>query len=201
MAGDPRLGVTSRITPARGRRKRWQINERHSIVLPVLVDYQYVDPQTRELGYRFEAIVDLIDGSPALTSMNVVAVGGLDIVRLQREFRWASPLDVITRSVPVMLDRGLDPFSVDLPTEGFPESADLRVPANAPLTDGFLEDIAREYLVHGRGYAKAIAAERQVSPRTVVSWVEKARRRGILTRVPAGGFGGIIVPAGKRQPD
>lgn len=150
MAGDPRLGVTSRITPARGRRKRRQFNERHSIDLAVLVDCQYVDPQTREIGYRFEAIVDLIDGSPALTSMNVVAGGGLDMVRLQREFRWASPLDVITRSVPVMLDRGLDPFSVDLPTEGSPESADLRVPAKAPLTDGFLEDIAREYLVHGR---------------------------------------------------
>lgn len=200
MSGGLRLGVTSRISPARGRRKRWQIDASRSFILPVLVDYQYVDPQTRELGYRIEATVDLVEGSPTLTSMSIVATRGLDIVRLQREFRWASPLDVIIRSVPVMLERGLDPFSVDLPTEGFPESADLRAPANAPLSDGFLEEIAREYLIHGRGYARTIAAERQVSPRTVVSWVEKARRRGILTRVPAGGFGGTLVPARKRRP-
>lgn len=201
MADDPRLGVTSRISPARGRRKRWRIDERRSFVLPVIVDYQYVDPQTLELGYRIEATVDLVDGSPTLTSMSVVAARGLDVVRLQREFRWASPLDVVTRTVPVLLDRGMDPFAADLPTEGFPESADLRAPVNAPLSDGFLEEIAREYLIHGRGYAKAMAAERQVSPRTVISWVEKARRRGILTRVPAGGFGGTIVPAAKRRPD
>lgn len=195
-----RIGLTSRISPARGRKRRWQIDSERSFPLPVIVDYQYVDPQTHELAYRFEATIDLVDESPALTSMSLVAARGLDIVRLQREFRWASPVDIITRSVPVMLARGLDPFAVDLPTEGFPESADLQVPVNAPLTDGFLEEIARDYLIRGRGYAKAIAAERQVSPRTVVSWVEKARRRGILTRVPAGGFGGEIVPARQRRP-
>lgn len=195
-----RLGLTSRISPARGRKRRWQIDAERSFPLPVIVDHQYVDPQTHELAYRFEARIDLVDESPTLTSMSMVAAGGLDIVRLQREFRWASPVDIITRSVPVMLARGLDPFAVDLPTEGFPESADLQVPVNAPLTDGFLEEIARDYLIRGRGYAKAIAAERQVSPRTVVSWVEKARRRGILTRVPAGGFGGEIVPARQRRP-
>lgn len=195
-----RLGVTSRISPARGRKRRWQIDGERSFPLPVIVDYQYVDPQTHEVAYRFEATIDLVDDSPALTSMSLVAARGLDIVRLQREFRWASPVDIITRSVPVMLERGLDPFAIDLPTEGFPESANLGVPPNAPLSDDFLEEIAREYLVRGRGYASALAAERRVSPRTVVSWVEKARRRGILTRVPAGGFGGTIVPVRQRRP-
>jgi len=39
-----------------------------------------------------------------------------------------------------------------------------------------------------------------VSQRTVVSWVEKARRRGILTRVRPGSYGGEIVPRTKRRP-
>jgi hypothetical protein len=193
-----RLGVSSRITRAKGRRTPWHIDGSRVFDLPVTVDYQYVDPATRTLGYRIEARVELVDGSPTLTSMSIVAPEGLDTVRLQREFRWASPLNIITRSVPVMLERGIDPYWVDLPTEGFPEAADLKGPMNARLTDAFLEEIAREYLVHGRGYARAMAAERQVSPRTVVSWVEKARRRGILTRVPAGGFGGSIIPAARR---
>jgi hypothetical protein len=46
-----------------------------------------------------------------------------------------------------------------------------------------------------------MAAERHVSPRTVVSWIEKARRRGILTRVPQGGYGGEIIPRSRRPKD
>ncbi|MFM7144764.1 MAG: hypothetical protein ACKOW5_00325 [Actinomycetales bacterium] len=198
-AADERLGVTSRISPARGRKSSWRIRGTLSFPLPVVVDYQYVDPQTKQLEYRIEATVGLIDGSPGLLRMLVEAPGGMDLVRLQREFRWASPLDIVTRSIPIMLERGLNPFEVDLPTAGFPEAAELKGPVNAQLSDAFLEEIAREYLIHGRGYARQIAANRQVSPRTVVSWVEKARRRGILTRVPAGGFGGQIVPTNKRR--
>lgn len=104
-------------------------------------------------------------------------------------------------TVPILLDRGIDPFAYDLPVDGFPESAALGAKSNEPLTDVFLEAIAREYLARGRGYAAAMAQERHVSPRTVVSWVEKARRRGILTRVPQGGVGGTIVPRTRRRPD
>ncbi len=198
MTDDARLGVTSRITRASGRRHAWQIDDTRTFILPVIVDFQHVDPRTRELLYRFEATIDLVAGTPALTSMNLAAAGGLEPVRLQREFRWASPLDIVTRTVPTLLEQGIDPFTVDLPTEGFPEAADLSGPVNARLTDAVLEDIASEYLTRGRGYAVELAAERQVSPRTVVSWVEKARRRGILTRVPAGGIGGSIVPKSHR---
>ncbi len=68
------------------------------------------------------------------------------------------------------------------------------------LTAGFLEAVAHEYLTIGRGYARAIAAERGVTERAVVSWVEKARRRGILTREPAGSYGGEVVPKSRRRP-
>lgn len=195
-----RLGVTSRIRPAAGRKRSWAATPEHAFPLPVVVDHMFVDPQTGDVGWRIEATIDLVDGEPALVRMDLQGARGLDPVRLQREFRWASPLEIVTRMVPVLLERGEDPFTFDVPVGGFPEAADLRTPPNERLSDAFLEGIAREYLAIGRGYARTIARERQVSERTVISWVEKARRRGILTRVPQGSYGGQLVPRSKRRP-
>lgn len=192
--------MTSRIRPAAGRKRRWRISDEHSFPLPVIVDHMYVDPESGERGWLIEATIDLLDGEPELVRVDVQMPGGLDPYRMQREFRWASPLEVVRDGIPVLLTRGVDPFEYDLPLTGFPEAAALDRPSNEPLSDPFLEGIAREYLARGRGYAREMAAERHVSQRTVVSWVEKARRRGILTRVPAGSYGGQIVPKAKRQP-
>ena len=200
MGTGQRLGVTSRMRPAPGRKRLWRISPEHSFPLPVIVDHMFVEPDTGELGWLIEATIDLLDGDPALVRMNAHVPGGLDPYRMQREFRWASPLELVRDGVPVLLGRGIDPFDVDLPLSGFPEAAALDRPSNQPLTDTFLEEIAREYLSIGRGYARAIAAERRVSERTVVSWVEKARKQGILTRVRPGSFGGEIVPKSKRRP-
>ncbi len=197
---DERLGVTSRIRPAPGRKRRWRISEQMSFPLPVIVDHMFVDPDTGELGWLIEATIDLVAGEPALVRMNAHVPAGLDPYRMQREFRWASPLEVVRDGVPVLLERRIDPFDYDLPLTGFPEAAALSRPRNEPLSDQFLEVIAREYLAIGRGYARAIAAERHVSERTVVSWVEKARKQGILTRVRPGSYGGEIVPKSKRRP-
>jgi hypothetical protein len=198
MATVDRPGVTSRIRPAAGRKRMWRIDDEHSFPLPVIVDHQFVDPATGRRGWLIEATIDLIDDEPALVRMNAHVPDGIDPYRMQREFRWASPLEVVAQGVPSLLERGIDPFDFDLPIDGFPKAAELGEPVNAPLSDAFLEEVAREYLAIGRGYATAIAADRHVSPRTVVSWIEKARRRGILTRVPQGGVGGRIVPRAKR---
>ncbi len=194
-----RLGVTSRVRPAPGRKRMWQATPTHSFPLPVIVDHMCVDPESRELVWLIEATIGLVEGSPALIRMNAHSPGGINPHWMQREFRWASPLDVITVGVPELLARGIDPFAIDLPLTGFPEAATFSRPINEPLSDDFLEGIAREYLAIGRGYARAMAAERKVSERTVVSWVEKARQRGILTRVPSGSVGGQIVPKSKRR--
>ena len=199
MAGVERIGVTSRIRRGPGRKRTWQIDDEHSFPLPVIVDHQFVDPETREVVWRIEATIDLIDGQPALVRMDARIPGGIDPYRMQREFRWASPLEVIAQGVPSLLERGIDPFEFELPLTGFPEAANLQRPSNEQLTDEFLEQIAREYLSIGRGYTAVIAAERHVSQRTVVSWVEKARRRGILTPVAQGSFGGEIVPRSRRR--
>lgn len=196
---DGRPGVSSRIRPAAGRRRAWRISADLSFPLPVIVDHLSVDPATGDVAWLIEATIDLVDSAPSLVRMNAYAPTGLDPFLLQREFRWASPLEIVRDGVPILLARGIDPFDFDLPLTGFPEAATLPRPPNEPLTDRFLEDIAREYLAIGRGYTRQIAAERHVSERTVVSWVEKARRRGILTRVPSGSYGGQIVPKSRRD--
>lgn len=200
MTFTDRPGVTSRLRPAPGRRRTWHISEALSFPLPVIVDHSCIAPDTGEQQWLFEATIDLVDGVPALVRMDARVPGGFDIDLVQREFRWASPLDVVRVTVPQLLERGMDPFAADLPVTGFPDAADMNKRSNRPLGDAFLEDIARQYLEVGRGYAGVIAAERHVSPRTVVSWVEKARHRGILTRVPQGSYGGQIVPEGRRRP-
>ena len=195
-----RPGITSRIRPAPGRKRWWRIPPDHTFPLPVNVDHLSVDPDTGHVNWCIEATIDLVDGEPALVRMDARARTGLDPYRMQRDFRWASPLEVVRLGVPALLERGIDPFEFDLPLTGFPEAASLGRPLNAPHTEEFLEQIAREYLTIGRGYARTIAAERHVSERTVVSWVEKARRQGILTRVRPGSYGGELVPPSRRRP-
>ncbi|MDD2859119.1 MAG: hypothetical protein PHU75_10660 [Candidatus Nanopelagicales bacterium] len=193
--------MTSRILPAPGRKRAWHIAPGVTFPLPVIVDHLNTDPSTGAVIRHIQATIGLVDGEPALIRMDARDPGGMDPYRMQREFRWASPLEVVRTGVPALLARGIDPFTFDLPLTGFPEAAEFMQPPNAQLSPDFLESIAREYLAIGRGYARAIAAERHVSERTVVSWVEKARRQGILTRVPSGSYGGQIVPRSRRRPD
>jgi hypothetical protein len=199
MTDHERTGVTSRMRPAPGRKHPWRISDHRSFPLPVIVDHMFIDPETGDLGWLIEATIDLVEGELALVRMNAHVPGGVDPYRMQRDFRWASPLEMVRDGVPTLLERGIDPFECDLPLTGFPEAATLDRPSNERLTDQFLEDIAREYLAIGRGYARVIASERHVSERTVVSWIEKARRHGILSRVNQGSFGGEIIPRSKRR--
>jgi hypothetical protein len=167
--------------------------------MPLVFDLRLLDTSTGEHLFLFEATIDLIDGTPAMTHFVADAPGGLDLVRLQREFRWSTPIEVVTVLVPAMLAKGLDPFEQDYPVAGFPEVINALIgPPTRSLSDAFLENIAREYLTLGRGYADQLATRHGVSRRTIVSWIEKARRRGILTSEGAGHHGGRIVPAPER---
>jgi hypothetical protein len=164
----------------------------------VTVDLIYLDPDSRELLWSLEAIVDFTD-SLIVRSVEIWSRDGLDVTRLQQEFRWATPLDIVGRLIPRMVAEGKDIYSADLPVTGFPEAAGTPHDATGALTDEFLESIAREYLALGRGYADELATRFLVSRRTVVSWVEKARRRGILSPVRPGQFGGRIIPKAERR--
>ena len=194
MGASPRLtGVSSRFVRADGPRHPWTIGG-VTVDLPVNVNWVRTDTVTGDAVVSVEARVDLIDGEPQVVQMSLVAPAGLDLAMLQREFRWASPLSAVTGILPRLVAAGSDPFSVDLPVTGFPAVAVQPLLRRRILTDEFLTTIAREYLARGRGYAASLAQEYFVTPRTVVSWVEKARNRGILSAPPtAGATGGQLL--------
>lgn len=173
-------GISSRITPAPGPRHPWQVRD-VVIDLPVVVDWVCVDTAGCE-DTRIEARIDLVAGAPQVVDMRFAAPAGLDLSALQRNFRWASPLEVVTGLMPRLIENGIDPYAADLPLTGFPAVAAQPERRRGALSDEFLVAIAREYIVRGRGYATSLAAEYFVTPRTVISWVEKARDRGLLTR-------------------
>jgi len=168
--------------------------------LPVILDLVCTDLACEVELWRVEATIDLCGGEPALTTMVLQSKSGLDTARLQREFRWNSPLEAVTRIVPRMLAEGLDPYAHEFPQIGYPEASHPTRRVGRSLTVEFLEDIAREYLAAGRGYTTTLAQAHHVSPRTVVSWIEKARGLGILTPVAPGQFGGTYVARSKRTP-
>lgn len=180
------MNVSSRLRRGTGPRRLWTAGE-VEVDLPVVVDWVRTEPETGDEMFRVEAHIDLVDGVPAVMRMSFDSLQGLDIVALQRNFRWASPLEVVTGLLPQLVAAGIDPFSVELPLTGFPKAATQPVGGRRLLTDEFLTAIAREYLIHGRGYTRKLAEQYFVSPRTVVSWIEKARARGILSPPPSSG--------------
>ena len=192
-------GVSSRLSRADGPRHPWVTND-VTVDLPVTVDWVRVDPSTGTEQIRIEARVDLVDGEPMIVAMSLTSSTGLDVVALQRDFRWASPMTVVTGLLPRLLASGADPYAVELPISGFPAVAIQPLRRRGVLTDEFLTTIAREYLARGRGYAASLSQEYFVTPRTVVSWIEKARARGLLSS-PAkiGAVGGELIPKASRH--
>lgn len=192
-------GLSSRLRRAPGPRSSWVSPTGTELDLPVILDLVATGLDGAE-RWRVEATVDLRAGAPALTQLSVAAGAedpfGLDVDVLQRDFRWATPVEAVARIVPRLLREGLDPFAVDFPYEGYPDITRTTPPGR--LSDEFLEDVARAYLTTESGYAQALADHYGVSPRTVISWIEKARTRGILTRTGRGRKGGEIVPLGRR---
>ena len=185
--------VSSRFVRADGPRHPWTTGE-VTVDLPVIVDWVQTDPTTGDATIRINARVDLVEGEPQIVQMSLTAPAGLDLAVLQREFRWATPLNAVMGILPRLIASGSDPFAADLPLTGFPAVAVQPIRHRRILTDEFLTTIAREYLSRGRGYAASLAQEYFVTPRTVVSWVEKARTRKILS-APAkpGATGGRLL--------
>jgi hypothetical protein len=184
---------------AAGRSRPWTASNGQVVHLPVTVDLVNIVPPDRIVAWAFTATIDLRRGEPRLVKMVVEDRSGLNIARLQEEFRWGSPLEIVRYTVPELLARGVDPFAYEFPVAGFPGATEVGAARRWALTDDFLEEMARRYLELGRGYSRILAAEHSVSPRTAISWIEKARQRGILSAVGVGSFGGRIIPASERQ--
>jgi len=184
-----RFTVSSRFVRVEGPRHPWTTGD-VTVDLPVMVTWVAPTATTGKERIRVEARVDLVAGKPEIVEMSLTASAGLDLAALQRDFRWASPLAAVTGILPRLIAEGADPFGTALPITGFPAVAIQPVRRRGNLTDEFLTTIAREYLARGRGYAASLAREYFVTPRTVVSWVEKARVRGLLSAAPGPGASG-----------
>lgn len=195
-------GTSSRLHRGVGPLRAWTSPEGVPVELPVVVDLVHVDPEKGRRQWSVEAHVDLVDGEPCLVRVAILGRPGLDPVFLQRFFRWATPVEVVRRTVPQLLAAGIDPYEYDFAVDGYPDAAEITPRRGATQrSDEFLEEVVRQYLTVGRGYARLIAQQRGVSPRTVVAWIEKARKRGILSRERPGQFGGQLVPRDKRRAD
>lgn len=168
--------------------------------MPVVLDLVEMDARAERPLWWVAAEIGLHENSPVVTTLAVGAEEGLDLVRLQRDFRWYTPLDVATRIVPRLVARGQDPYTWEFPVTGYPEASVVEKTQGRRLSDEFLEDVAREYLGYGRGYVKQMAAAHQVSPSTIASWVHKARARGIISDTSRGVKGGVWVNRDDRQP-
>ncbi len=141
---------------------------------------------TGEAVWTVTARVDMVERRPQTVEVLVSTPDGLDTVLLDRTFRWATPLDVVTQWAPRVLEEGRDPLAEEPPSDGWVAFE------RQELTDEFLTQIGREYVQLGRGYTGALAAKYSTSPRTVRSWVEKARERGLLGAAPKRGKTGVI---------
>lgn len=184
-----RPGITSRLSRIDGSEQLWPLPCGGALPFPAVLDVQSVDPLTGALEWRIEAHLMLIDGEPKMTAVQVRNPSGIDPDYMQIFFRWRTPLDVVQSLIPELVKCGIDPFEYDYPMKGYPDSANLTRHRLTRLTDDFLRDIAEQYRKIGRGYAASIAQEHGVSRRTVVSWVEKARQRGILGKTRPGKLG------------
>jgi transposase-like protein len=193
---------SSTLKRIKGAQSSWLAPNGESVTLPLTVELLWHHEPTGILAFKATAEVALLKGEPRLIRMDVSSPVGLVPSMLQASFRWQSPLDVVTITVPALLKAGIDPYAFPLPTEGYPEAA-IKINLNdkTRLTDEFLEGIVKAYLEGGRGYAKKIAVSRGVSERTVVSWIQKARERGILSKTRPGSHGGELISARKKTKD
>ncbi|MGA9146258.1 MAG: hypothetical protein WBZ04_01740, partial [Candidatus Nanopelagicales bacterium] len=95
-------GISSRLHTAPGPRYAWTAPNGQSVSLPVTLDIIDVKPDGT-VAWSVEAVVDLIGEAPKVTSISISSTQGLDLARLQQKFRWATPLEVVTRMVPALL--------------------------------------------------------------------------------------------------
>lgn len=192
VAVDRPVGVSSRVRPADARRTPWLSPDGTVVDLPLVVDIVSLD-QRRQVEWRIESTVARVEGEPRVVRTEFSSSTGLDLRRLQAEFRWRTPLDIVTRTVPALIAAGRDPYTHDYAVRGYPDAAVLHRAPQRRLSDEFLLDVARRYVDSGRGYSAVLAEHYQVSTRTVVSWVEKARERGLLGPTSPGVAGGEVL--------
>ncbi len=194
--GQRPIGVTSRLRRSPSTTRNAWAATGGVLDLPVIVDHVGRNVGTPPSSWWIDATVDLVDGEVALTHLVFDFPSGADVNGLQATFRWATPVEIVRYLVPTLLGRGIDPFTVDFATTGFPQAARPNESRQRELSDEFLSTVVDRYLSIGRGYGSVLALEYGVSKRTVVSWIEKARERKLLGTAGRGKVGGLRLGQG-----
>ena len=170
------MARSSTVENAEGRRRAWTAPNGAAVVLPVTVTYREQDDLTGEVVGSLVARVELIDGRPQTVSFHFEAPDGALEPRMQRDFRWSSPREIVETWMAEVIARGGDPLTEPVPLDYWAP------PGRQELTPDFLDEIAEQYHELGYGYANVLARKYQTTPRTVRSWVERAKKIGIIDR-------------------
>ena len=86
-------------------------------------------------------------GSRACSPCTSSRAGRSNTDLLQQRFRWSTPVDIVTITIPDLLAVGIDPFRYEYPVDGYPDAAVVQRSAPTRLTDEFLTEIAHRYVV------------------------------------------------------
>ena len=176
------MGTSSRIEPGVGVQSVWVAPNGASVPLPLIVVLSHVDSASGQETWRFEATVELLDGKPQVTRYDLKNIEGFNPVFMEKMFRWGTPLLIVTSHLPDLISDGVDIWEAEIPFDAR-SNAD---PETGRLHDDFLMHIVEDYERIGSGYAKELSALYGVAPRTVVSWMEKARKRGLAAPATQG---------------
>lgn len=176
--------IRSSVTTGEGPQRRWASPHGQAVPFPLVISAWEEHPVLGERLWTVTTSVTLVDRRPTVVDVHVTALDGVDVDWLQREFRWKAPVEIATVWVPDVIAAGGDFTALEPPADWW------RPEGRHELTDEFLAEIAEEYLRQGRGYAKAMAGRYRTSERTIRSWIDKARQRGVLGPAPGKGKAG-----------
>ena len=176
-------GVSSRVRRGKGARHPWRAPNGAVVDLPVIVDIIERDAGDGSTIWKVEARVDLVDDQPGLLAMHLDSKRPLDPTVLQQRFRWSTPVDIVTVTMPDLIAVGIDPFRYLYPVDGYPDAAAVQRTAPTRLTDEFLTEIAHRY---GRNSAELAIAWVLRQPR-VTAAIVGARKPGQIKETVFGG--------------
>ena len=94
-------GLSSRVRLAEGSRNKWVARNGQTVDLPLIVDLVEIHPGSGECTFFTEARIELVSGQPMLVDIHLAGKPSLDPVKLQRFFRWATPVEIVRRTIPV----------------------------------------------------------------------------------------------------
>lgn len=175
-------GISSRarkITPQTGT---WRAGNGIEVPMPISIDILENDGMGRLL-WQVDVLVDVdAHGELQLTHAQFQAESGLDLRKLQLHFRWQTPIDIVQNLIPRLMAQGSDFEAAELPLDDFPDAVRAGKRIYNDLTDEFLAQVVWHKRTMGKGYAKNLAEARGVPVRTVISWMEKAKKRGLLQK-------------------